>query len=331
MKMHRFLTFLFLFLACGLFAQDAKEFKLQKSIPLSGNGSWDYLALDDGAQRLFVSHGTCVQVINVKTGKQVGIIEHTPGVHGIAFAPEYGRGYISAGTLDSVIVFDLNSYKVIDKVPTGKNPDAILYDMFSQRVYVFNAGGNSATVIDADSLYIQTTIALPGNPEFAVTDFSGNIYVNIENLGMVARIDTKTMKLKGMFPLGPGTEPTGLALDKGNELLFSGCSGTREMAVMKTRTGEVIAKVPIGMHCDGVFFMPAQNEIYCSNGEGSVTVIRQDAPDKYRKIQTLITKRGARTMTGDYATRTLFLPVAEFDYAKNEYKPDSFQVLVVAR
>ncbi|MCX6247589.1 MAG: YncE family protein [Bacteroidetes bacterium] len=332
MKIYSFIVGFFLLLTIGLSAQEGpKEFSVQKSIAVSGNGSWDYLTFDNVTQRIFVSHGTCVQVIDLKTGKQVGVINNTPGVHGIALAREFGKGFISAGKIDSVIVFDLKTYQVTGKIPTGKNPDAILYDMFTQRVFVFNAKGNSITVIGADSCHVDSTVLLRGNPEFAVTDLSGTIYVNIENLGMVTRMDAKTLKIRGIFPLGTGTEPTGMALDKGNDILFCGCSGTNEMVAINVNSGEVIARVPIGVHCDGVFFMPAQNEIYTSNGEGSVTVIRQESPVKYTKIQTLITKRGARTITGDYASRTLYIPTAEYDDVKKEYKPGSFQLLVISR
>jgi len=332
MKTCSFILGIFLFFASGLFAQhEMKEYKIQKSISVSGNGFWDYLTLDNATQRIFVSHGTCVQVIDLKTGKQVGIINHAPGVHGIALAHEFGKGFISAGKIDSVIVFNLKTYQVTGRIPTGNDPDAILYDQFSQRVFVFNSKGNSVTVIDAETNNLLSTVALRGNPEFAITDVSGNIYVNLENLGMVAKIDATTLEIKDMYPLGPGKEPTGMALDKGNNNLFCGCSGTNVLVVLNLISGQVVATIPIGMHCDGVCFMPAQNEIFTSNGEGTVTVIHQDAPDQYTKEQTLITKRGARTITCDYATQTIFLPTAEYDDTKKAFAPDSFQLLVVSR
>jgi YVTN family beta-propeller protein len=240
-------------------------------------------------------------------------------VHGIALAHGFGKGFISAGKIDSVIVFDLKTYQVTSRIPTGKNPDEILFDPFSNRFFAFNAKGNSVTVIDAESNNVLSTIALRGNPEFAVTDVSGNIYVNIENLGMVAKIDATTLKIKGMLPLGPDKEPTGLALDKGNDNLFCACSGTNELVVLNLIAGQVIATVPIGMHCDGVCFLPAQNEIFTSNGEGTVTVIHQDAPNRYSKEQTLITKRASRTITCNYATQTIYIPTAEYDDVKKAH------------
>lgn len=332
MKTRIFIFGLLLFISAAASAQhEPKPYKVQKSIPVSGNGSWDYLAYDNPTNRIFVSHGTCVQVVDAKTGKQVGVINHTPGVHGIALASFFGKGFISAGKIDSVIVFDLNTYEITGRIATGRNPDAILFDPFSYRVFVFNAKGNSITVIHAGSNDVDTTVQLRGNPEYAVTDYNGNIFVNIENIGMVVQIDAKTLGIKGMFPLGPGTEPTGMAIDLANNYLFCGCSGTSELVVLDITSSQVAARIPIGMHCDGVCYLPSRKEIFTSNGEGTITVISQDAPDKYSKQQTLVTKRGARTITLDHANQTLFLPTAEFNGEKKEYNKDSFQLLVISR
>lgn len=322
---------LILFFATALFAQQQQTpYKILKTIPVSGNGSWDYLTLHVSTHRIFVSHGDYVQVMDTKTGKQVGIIKPTPGVHGIAIS-DSGKGFISCGKIDSVIVFNLNTYKITDKIPTGKDPDAIVFDPFSNRVFVFNSKGNSMTVVDALTNSVLSTIRLRGNPEFAVADGSGNLYVNIQNLGMVIRIDVTKLLITSMYPVGPGTQPTGMALDKGNNNLFCGCSGTNELVVLNLESGLVISRIPIGWHCDGVSFMPALGEIFTSNGEGTITVIHQDAPDKFSKTQTLITKRGARTLTCDYVTKSLYLPVAEFNDVTKEYTKNSFQLLVVGR
>jgi DNA-binding beta-propeller fold protein YncE len=327
-----FVLGIFLLISAAASAQqEVKPYKVQKSIPVSGNGSWDYLAYDNSTNRVFVSHGDCVQVIDMKTGKQVGVIDHTPGVHGIALASFFGKGFISAGKIDSVIVFDLNTYEITARIAAGSNPDAILYDPFSYRIFVFNAKGNSITVIHAGSNDVDTTVHLRGNPEYAVTDYNGSIFVNIENIGMVMQIDSKTLGFKGMFPLGPGTEPTGMAIDLANNYLFCGCSGTNELVVLDIASSLVAARIPIGMHCDGVCYLPSRKEIFTSNGEGTITVISQDVPDKYSKKQTLVTKRGARTLTLDHANQTLLLPTAEFNDEKKEYNKNSFQVLVVAR
>ena len=322
---------LFLLFASTLYAQQEQTpYKIRKIIPVSGNGSWDYLTLHFSTHRIFISHGDCVQVMDTKTGKQVGIIKPTPGVHGIAIS-DSGKGFISCGTIDSVLVFDLKTYKITDRIATGKDPDAILFDRFSNRVFVFNSKGNSITVIDALTNSVLSTVRLRGNPEFAVSDGSGNLFVNIQNLGVVIKLDVTKLLITSMFPIGPDTKPTGMALDKGNNNLFCGCSGTHELVVLNLLSGQVIAHIPIGWHCDGVSYMPALGEIFTSNGEGTITVIHQDAPDKYSKVQTLVTKRGARTLTCDYITRSLFVPVAEFNDVTKEYIKNSFQLLVVGR
>jgi len=332
MNIKYYLTGFILLISCGVFAQKGSgEYKIKKIIPVSGNGSWDYLTVDNASMKIFIAHENCVQVLDLKSGKQVGTISNTPGVHGVALAHEFSKGFISAGKIDSVIVFDLKTYRILGKIPAGRGPDAILYDPFSQQVFAFNARGNSITVIKAENDSVVRTVKLRGNPEFAVTDISGNIYVNLENIGMIARIDARSLQIIGMFPIGPDKKPTGLALDKQNTLLFSGCSGTNELTVLNISSGEVIATLPIGMYCDGVSFIPSRHDIFSSNGEGTITVIHQDAPDRYSKVQTLVTKRGARTIACNYANQTIYTVTAEFDDVRKEYKPDSFQLIVVGK
>ena len=332
MKIYSFIICTFLLISLGVFSQDTpKEYKLQKSIPVAGNGTWDNLTFDNYTQRIFIAHENCVQVIDLKTGKQIGIIKPIPGAHDIALAHDLGKGFITAGNIDSVIVFNLNTYKITSKIHTGKGPKAILYDRFSERVFAFNEAGHSVTVIKADSEFVVKTVGLHGSPSAAVTDYSGNIYVTVENLGMVANLDATTLAFKGMFPLGPDKQPSALAFDKGNNNLLIGCSGSNELIVFNVTSTEVVATVPIGMHCEGVSFMPAQGDVLTSNGEGSITVIHQKAAFNFEKIQTLITKRGARTITCDYAKQTFYLPTANFDDTKKEYSKNSFQLLVISR
>jgi len=332
MKIFSFITILFLVWGSNILAQQMPvEYKVQKSIPVKGNGSWNKLTLDYSKQRIFVTHGDCVQVIDMKTGDQVGIINHTPGAGGIAVAHDFKKGFITASKIDSVIVFDLDSYQVTDRIPTGKNPDAILFDQFSARVFAFNTKGNSTTVIDPDSNKVVSTVALRGTPAYALTDVSGSIYVTLQNLGIIAKLDAVKLDIRGMFPLGPDKQPTGLALDKGNDNLFCSCIGTNELVVVDRYSGYIVATVPIGMHCEGVCFMPSINEIFTSNGEGSITVIHQDTPDKYSKEQTLITKRGARTLACDYVHKSIYLPTAEFNDEKKDFDPNSFQIIMVSK
>jgi len=311
--------------------QTTKEFKVKKSIPVSGNGSWDNLAVDYFTLRLFVAHGDCVQVIDMNTGQQIGAINHTPGVHNITIVHEFGKGFITAGKIDSVIVFDVNNYQITNRIPTGKDPDAILFDRFSQRVFTFNAKGNSITVIDPKTNEVKATVPLRGSPAGALTDFSGNIYVSLVNIGIIAMINPLTLETTTMLPVGVDKQPVAIALDKANDLLFCGCRGTNQMIVIDRFSGTIVTAIPIGMHCEGICYMPALNEIFTSNGEGTVTIIRQDTPDKYSKIQTLITKRGARSLLCDYAHQSIYLPVAEYNYDKKEFDPDSFQLLVVSK
>jgi DNA-binding beta-propeller fold protein YncE len=332
MKIYSIVFGLLLFFSSTLNAQvKANEYKIQKKIPVSGNGTWDYLTVDNYTHRIFVSHDNCVQVINLKTGKQVGIIKHTPGVHSVLLVPGLGKGFITAGKIDSVIVFDLSTYETLGRIPTGKEPRAILYDPFSKRVFAFNAKGNSITVINANYHYVEKTVALQGSPAFAVDDPNGNIYVNLQNLGMIVKIDAMSLKTNGLFPVGFDKQPTGLVLDKEHGTLFCACSGTNELIVVNINSGETIASIPIGVHCDGVCFIPERNEIFTSNGEGSVTIIHRDAPDKFTKEQTLITKRGARTIACDLSTKTIYVSTSEFDDVKKDYIPGSFQLIAISK
>ena len=317
--------------AGGFSQQEGKEYKVRKSIPVTGNGSWDNLVFDNLTQRIFVTHENCVQVIDLKTGKEVGIINHTPGAHAISLSRELGKGFISAGNIDSVIVFDLTTLRIKARIPTGKNPGPLLFDQFSQRVFAFNAIGHSVTVIDADSNKVIKTIPVHGVPSAAVADNSGSIYIGLENLGMVEQLDAVSFKIKGMFPLGPDKHPSAMALDKGNDNVLIGCTGSNELVVLNITSSQVVATVPIGMHCDGVCFMPASRDVFTSNGEGSITVIHQEAPFNFSKQQTLITKRGAHTITCDYASQTLYLPTAKYDDVKKEYERNSFQLMVVSK
>ncbi len=332
MKICHFVLIYFLLSISGILAQQMpKEYRIRKSIPVSGKGLWDNLTLDDITQRIFVAHDDRVQVIDLKTSKQIGIIKHTPGVHCITIAREFSKGFITAGKIDSVVVFDLNDYHITDRIPTGKNPDAILFDQFSKRVFVFNAEGNSVTIIDAGNNYIRSTISLRGSPASALSDIKGNIYVNLKNLGIVVMIDAMNLKTKRMFPIGPDKQPIGIALDKEHNILFCGCSGTNELVALSCNSGQIVTTIPIGMHCEGVCYIPALNEILTSNGEGTITVIHQDTPDKYSKQQTLITKRGARTLICNYIQQSIYLPTAEFNDINKDYDPDSFQLLVVSK
>ena len=271
--------------------------------------------MDDVTSRLFVSHGTIVNVLDVSTGKTVGTIPDTKGVHGIALATDLHKGFISNGKDTSVTIFDLETLQVITKVKvTGYNPDAILYDPFSHRVFTYNGRSSNATVIDAKTNELVGTILLPGKPEFSVTDGKGKVYVNIEDKSQVCLLNPMTLKVEKTWSVSPGEEPSGLALDVENHRLFAVC-GNKLMIVLDGDNGTVVSKPEIGDRVDGVAFDPALKRIYSSNGEGTMTVVQQENKDTYKVIENVPTQKGARTITLNHKTHRIYMPTAEFDAA----------------
>jgi DNA-binding beta-propeller fold protein YncE len=332
----QFLFCLILFLAGwqSSFAQGkSTEYKVIKTISLEGPGGWDYLTADGPSQRLFISHGTCVDVLDLKTEKLVGQILNTPGVHGIACVPALNKGFITAGRLDSVVVFDLKTLKVLDKVSTGKNPDAILYDSYSNRIFTFNGRGQSVTAIDAKTNSVVGTLPVSGKPEAAVTNGKGKIFCNIEDKSTVVEFDALTLKIDAEWPLNPGKEPSGLAFDVKNNRLFSACSDSKQIVVMDATNGKIITTLPMGEGCDGIIFIPGDHNALSSNGEGTLTVVHQDGPDNYKVVQTLATRKSARTITYDETTKRIYLPSAEvtMENGKRKVAPGSFKIIVVSK
>jgi YVTN family beta-propeller protein len=296
-------------------------YKVTKKIPISGQGSWDYLTVDESARRLYVSHGTQVEVLDVDSGTIVGMIPNTPGVHGIAVAPELGRGFVSNGQSSTVTIFDLKTLKMISEVPTGKKPDAIIYDPATSRVFAFNGGSNSATAIQAGDGKVAGTVDLGGGPEFAVSDGAGYVYDNLEDEGLVVKVNARTLKVEQRWPTAPCASPSSMAIDRPNRRLFLGCR-SKVMAVMNADTGQVITTVPIGDHVDATAFYPEERLIFNSNGEGTITVIHQDDPDRYSVVENVKTLPRAKTMALDPKTHKLFLSTSE---------SGQFEVLVVGR
>jgi YVTN family beta-propeller protein len=305
------------------------EYKTAATIHLTGEGGWDYLSVDEINQNLFVSHSTQVNVVSLKTNEQIAEIPETPGVHGIAIANDLNRAYISCGRDSSVLVVNLTTFKTIKKVQiTGKNPDCILYDSFSKKVFTFNGRSSNSTVIDANTLQVLATIPLAGKPEFSQTDGKGKIYVNIEDKSSLTMINAQTMKVENDWPIAPGEEPSGLALDNTNNRLFSVCSN-KLMLVTDALSGKIIATAPIGDGCDGVAFDPKSKRIFASNGEGTMTVIQQVKPDEYKVLGNFETQRGARTITVDKSTQHLYLSCGEYEpgEGRKPVKPGTFKVL----
>ena len=292
-----------------------------KKIPIPGQGSWDYLTVDAAARRLYVSHGTQVEVLDVDSGAIVGNIPNTPGVHGIAIVPELGRGFVSNGQASTVTIFDLKTLKPIADVPTGKKPDAIIYDPATSRVFAFNGGSNSATAIDATNGKVAGTVDLGGGPEFAAADGKGFVFDNLEDESQVVKINARDLKVGQRWPAAPCKAPSSMAIDRNNRRLFLGCR-SKVMAVMNADTGQVITTLPIGDHVDATAFDEETKLIFNSNGEGTVTVIHQDSADKYSVIETVKTLPKAKTMALDPKTHQLFLSTAE---------NGQFEVLVVGK
>lgn len=299
----------------------AGTYSVIKKIPIPGQGSFDYLTVDAEARRLYVSHGTQVEVLDIDSGAIAGQIPKTPGVHGIAVAPELGRGFVSNGQASTVTIFDLKTLKTIGEVPAGSKPDAIIYDPATSRVFAFNGGSNSATVIEAASGKVAGTIDLGGGPEFAVADGNGSVYNNLEDESVVLKINSRTLKVEQRWPTKPCASPSSLAMDRANRRLFIGCR-SRVMAVMNADSGQVISTLPIGDHVDATAFDPETRLIFNSNGEGTITVIHQNDADKYSVVETVRTAPRAKTMALDPKTHQLFLSTAE---------SGQFEVLVVGK
>jgi YVTN family beta-propeller protein len=309
-------------LACALVpAVGGDRYQVTKKIPIPGQGSWDYLTVDEGARRLYVSHGTEVEVLDIDAGTVAGKVTNTAGVHGIAIAPELGRGFASNGQASTVTIFDLKTLKEIAQVPTGKKPDAIIYDPVTARVFAFNGGSDSATVIEAATGKVAGTIELGGGPEFAAADGTGYVFNNLEDQSVVLKIDARRLTVEQRWKTAPCESPSSMAMDRPNRRLFVGCR-SKVMAVMNADTGLVITTLPIGDHVDATAFDPETKLIFNSNGEGSVTVIRQESPDHYSLVETVKTVPRAKTMALDPKTHHLFLSTAE---------GGQFEVLVVGK
>ncbi len=318
-----------LFLSLTSKAQNAALYSFDKSISVPGNGGYDYVSIDDVNKRLYVSHGGSVNVIDLKTEKVIASIDSMKGVHGIAIDNEVNRGFITDGRDNSVVVFDLQTFKTIKVVPvTPKGPDGIMFDPFSKRVFAFCGRGNAASVIDVNDLKEIGTVDLGGGPEFAVPDGKGLIYNNLEDKNSLNVIDATTMKVIRNYPLAPCGGPTGLAYDAKHQLIFTGCRENKGMSVVDVKTGMVISTLPIGAGVDAVAYDPATSLIFCSNGDSTTTIIKQKSEKEYAVVQTLYTKVRAKTMALDKDTHKIYLSVAAFQPGTRNVIPGTFEVLV---
>jgi len=308
----------------------AQTYVLDKTVDLTGDGGYDYVSIDKVNNRLYASHGTMVNVVDLATDKQIGVIENMKGVHGIAIDNKADRGFISDGRANAIVAFDLKSLKTLATIPLeGANgPDAIIYDPYSDRVFSFNGESNNSSVVDPNTLKQVGTVALNGGPEFAVSDGKGLIYNNLEDKNSLNVIDAKAMKVIRNYPLAPGGGPTGIALDEKNQRTFSVCRENKGLEVMDVKTGKVVATVPIGAGVDAVAYDPETKLVFASNGDGTATIIKQESADKYNVIQTLKTQNRAKTMALDPKTHKIYFTVATYEGTTRKVVPNSFKVLV---
>lgn len=319
--------FLSLFTLSRAFGQAQK---VVNTFHIPSPGGWDYIAVNEG--KLYVSHGTQVNILDKTTGDSSGVIPNTTGVHGIAFDNTAGKGYTSNGRLNNVTVFDLHTNDVLGQITTGTNPDAIMYEPFTKTIITCNGRSNDLSIIDVARQTVIATIPVGGKPETAVSDNSGKLYVNIEDKHEIVAVDLSTHTVTDHWSLAPGEGPSGLAIDLATKRLFSTCD--KLLMVMDAGNGKIVAQLPIGDGTDGVAFDNATKTIYTSNGEGSITAVREVDANTYKVIASIPTKRGARTIAIDATTHSLYLPTAEFEPntpkgQRPKMVPGTFQVLVV--
>ena len=331
MKKISLLIFCSLFLFSALSSLRAQEtfYEFEKKISLPGDAGYDYLSTDQVNRRLYVSHGTSVNVIDLKTETLAGTIDGMQGNHGIAIAPELNKGFISDGKANAVVVFDINTLKTITTIMlTGKKPDAILYDSYSKNIFAFNGGSDNVSVIDPVALKEIKLIQLGGGPEFAVSDGHGKIYNNIEDKNVLKVIDSKELSVINTFPLAPCGGPTGLAFDSINNRLFSVCRENKGMSVVDVISGKVIATLPIGRGVDAVAYDAVTKLIFCSNGDGTTTIIKQVSADNYTVVQTLVTQTRAKTLALNPTTHKIYLSAFDYDQTTKKIIPGTFGVMI---
>jgi outer membrane protein assembly factor BamB len=326
--------------ATGVLAVARPGYHVITTFKVGGDGGWDYLTADSETRRIYISRGTHVMVIDADSGRRVGDIADTPGVHGIALAQSLGRAFISNGRENTISIVDLKKLITITKVQVGQNPDAILYDPATKRVFTFNGHSQDATAIDAVSGKVLGTIKLDGKPEFAATDAKGEIFVNIEDKNELVAIDPNKLEVKAKWPLAPCEEPSGLAIDRKKRRLFVGC-GNKMMAVVDANTGKILATPAIGDGVDATAFDSEGGLAFASCGEGVLTVVKEESPGKFEVAETVPTQEGARTMAFDSKTQRAFVvtakfgpppaPTAENPHPRKSILPDSFVVLVIGK
>ncbi|MGA2622648.1 MAG: YncE family protein [Bacteroidota bacterium] len=331
-----------LLVSIGAACAQVSGYKIIDKVKLGGEGGWDYLNADPVTGMLFVSRGTHVQVMDMEKRTLAADIPNTNGVHGIALAHEFGKGYISDGRDSAVTVFDVKTFKTIKVIKIkGLNPDAIIYDDASKRVFTFNGRSSDATAIDAAWDSIVGTVPLDGKPEFAQADGRGNIYVNIEDKSTITSFNAKTLKVLKTWSIAPGEEASGLAIDRNHHRLYS-VAGNKKMIVSDYEAGKVVADIPIGEGPDAAAYDPGNHFVFSSNGrDGTLTVVLEEERDTYTVLENVKTQQSARTMALDPKTHRIYLAAAEFGKAPEPTKdnprprppmvPGSFTILILGR
>jgi DNA-binding beta-propeller fold protein YncE len=319
------------FAAVPAFAQ--KQFKVTNRVKPGGEGGWDYLVYDQDGKRLFITRGSHVMVVDAATLKVAADIPDLSAIHGVALAPEFNRGFISNGGDNTVTIFDLKSLKKLDSVKVGERPDAILYEPFSKHVFTFNARSKDSTAIDAATGKVVGTAPLGGKPEFAASDGKGKLYVNLEDKSQIVEVDVAKMTVLKTWPLAPCQEPSALAFDVEHHRLFAGCDN-KMMAVVDSDSGKIVTTVPIGEGVDAGAFNPKTQEVFMSCGEGVLTVVHEDPPDKYTVRQNVPTVKGARTMALDKENGVVYLVTAQREATapagqRPAIVPGTFELIVV--
>jgi len=315
------------------FAQSASGYKIDRTFHIASGGGWDYISVGPNNNRVYVSHGGQVNILDEKTGDSVGVIPNTTGVHGIAFVQSLNKGYTSNGRLNNVTVFDLKTNAVLSQIATGQNPDAIMYDEYSKKIITCNGRSNDLSIVDPFTEKVVATIPVGGKPETAVSDNAGHIYVNIENKNEISKININTNKVEASWSIAPAEGPTGLAIDTKTMRLFAGCD--KLLVVVDANTGKMVDKLPIEDGCDGVAFDNGLQYVYASCGVGKLAIIQELSADKFKVLDNVDTKRSARTIAIDESTHEVFLPAADLEKAaageRPKMIPGSFQILVLKK
>ncbi|MDX6498620.1 MAG: hypothetical protein QOG23_1880 [Blastocatellia bacterium] len=329
----------FFFLSALLF-QNGTGYKVVGRYPIGGVGGFDYVTIDSSARRLYVSHGTQVEVVDADSGKLLGTITDTPGVHGAAIATAFKHGFTSNGRVNTVSMFDPTTLTLIKKVDVGKGPDGIYYEPKTKRVFTNNHGSHDITAIDAASGDVVGTVAAKGDGEQAIIGKDGLIYVNSEDTAEVVVFDPQSLEVKHRFPIGVAKTPTGLAYDAKTNRLFIGCRNEPKMVVMDAATGKVINSYPIAAGVDYAAFDPDAKLIFFSCGAGTLSIYHEKSADVYEDAGAVTTQPSAKTMAFDPKTKKIFLPAAEYTETPpaqpggrpgRTMKPGSFTVLVVSK